>query len=197
MRRGSAGIGFLRPGSNRPFSGQLGLQLLEGNLQRARALGLKVLGLELHVAALVVNRHPPAGDDLQAVLRAEAQQPRLRAPHHHPQLRRAVLQGEVQVPGFGRTVVRDLAFDVDVGESAFHLRAHGRYQLAHRINLALRRLESQPELFACQTSMRSVSSQHAFRCSLFAFRLKLTSTVLRLQMTYGHLSISGAGNVLA
>ena len=130
IRRGSAGIGFLRLGSNKPFGGQLGLQLLEGNLQRARALGLQVLGLKLQVAALVVNRDAAARDDLQAVLGLKAQQPRLGPPHHHPQLCRAILQREVKMSGIGGPVVGDFAFDVNVGEGALHLRAHGGDQFA-------------------------------------------------------------------
>ena len=92
MRPGQHGNRLAARGIEQAFGGQLGLQLLESNLQRARALGLKVLGLKLQVAALVVNRDSSARDDLQAVLRTEAQQPRLRAPHHDAQLRRAVLQ---------------------------------------------------------------------------------------------------------
>ena len=137
----------MRPGIEQPFGGQLGLQLLEGDLQRTGAFGLEVLGLELQVAALVVDRHPAAGDDLQPVLGTEAQQPRLRAPHHHAQLGRTVFQGEVQVAGSGGTVVRDFAFHVNIGEGALHLGAHRGHQFAHGINLARRRLESEPELF--------------------------------------------------
>jgi len=50
-------MGFCGPGRT-DLSGQLGLQLLEGNLQRAGALGLEMLGLELQVSALVIDGHP-------------------------------------------------------------------------------------------------------------------------------------------
>ncbi len=44
IRCGKVGIGFLRLAVEQPFRLQLGLELLKCNLQRARALGLKVLG---------------------------------------------------------------------------------------------------------------------------------------------------------
>ena len=175
MRRGKAGIGLLAAGLEQAFGGQLGLQLLEGNLQRARALGFEVLGLELQVAALVVDGDPAASDDLQAVLRPKAQQPRLRPPHHHPQLRRAILQREVKMSGLGRPVVGDFAFDVNVGEGALHLGAHRGHQFAHRIDLARRRLKGQPELFACRpwesVWRQCIARGDAVRCSLFSLSL--------------------------
>ncbi len=83
---GKSGDGLLASLVEEPLGCQLGLQLLEGNLQRAGALGLQMLGLKLQVAALVVDGHPAARDDLQTVLGTETQQPRLSAPHHHSQL---------------------------------------------------------------------------------------------------------------
>src|SRR5208337_5234993 len=98
---------LLAAGIKQSLCRKFGLQLLEGDLQSACALGFEVLSLELEVAALVVDRHPAARDDLQPVVRAEAQQPSLRAPHHHAQLGRAILQREVQVTGTSGPVIRD------------------------------------------------------------------------------------------
>ena len=47
---------LLAGGLEQAFRRELGLQLLEGDLQRPGALGLEVLGLKLQVAALVVER---------------------------------------------------------------------------------------------------------------------------------------------
>ena len=116
MRRGSAGIGLQRAGSNRPSAASFAFGCSKATWSAPAPLRLKVLNLELHVAALVVHGHASAGDDLQTVLRTGAQQPRLRAPHHDAQLRQAVFQREVQVAGFGGTIVRNLAFDIDIGE---------------------------------------------------------------------------------
>ena len=136
----------LTTGFEQPFRSQLGLQLLEGNLECASALGFEVFCLKLQVAALVVNGESTTRDNLQAVLRTKAQQSRLGPPHHHPQLRRAILQREVKMSRFGRPVVGDFAFHVNVGEGALHLGANCGDQLAHRIDFARRRLEGQPEL---------------------------------------------------
>ena len=127
-----------------------------------------MLGLELQVTALVVDGDASAGDDLHAVLRAETQQPRLRPPHHHAQLRRAVLQREVEVAGFGGAIVGDFALDVNVGEGALHLRAHGRDQFAHGINLARWSLEHEPELFRAGLEKVYQGKPSALSCQLSA-----------------------------
>jgi len=86
------------------LSGQLGLQLLEGNLQRAGALGLEMLGLELQVSALVIDGHPtraitckPFSGRNATVAPGCATSP--------PQLSGAVFHGEVKMTGLGRAIV--------------------------------------------------------------------------------------------
>ena len=73
MRRGQGWDRPLTAGIEQPFGSQLGLQLLEGNLERASPFGLQMLGLKLQVAAFVVNGNSTAGDDLEAILRTKAQ----------------------------------------------------------------------------------------------------------------------------
>ena len=121
--------------------------MLESQLQRTCSLRFEHLGLQLQVAALVVDGHAPAHSNRHTVLRAEAQEPDLRAPHDHAQLGGAVLQREVKVSGLGRTAVGDLAFHVDVGEGAFDLGAERGDQFADRINFPRRSGKDQSELF--------------------------------------------------
>ena len=107
MRRGSAGSGRLRAWSNRPSSGELLLELLERLLQGAETLRLHVLADDLILALRVVDADLAARHDLQAVFRLELQVAHRGAEHHRLDLRRAVLEREVQVPGVPDAGVRE------------------------------------------------------------------------------------------
>ena len=103
MRRGKRGSGRLRDSSNSPSSLEPRLQPLELRLQRADALGLDEVDVELQVAALLVERDAAVGDDGVAVL----DELRRRVRRAAAALRRttarscdvAVLQREVDVAG--------------------------------------------------------------------------------------------------
>ena len=138
MRRGSAGKGFLRSCGEESLGGQLGLELLEGDLQGSGAHRLHVFGEQLHLAARLVHGDASAGDDLHPVLRTEAQQARLGAKHHDAKLRVAVLEREVDVAALGGTIVGDFAFDPDIGKTLFQMGADGGNQLAHGEDAARR-----------------------------------------------------------
>ncbi len=74
IRRGKVGIGFLARGVKQALGFELRLELLEGDLQRARALGLEILGRNLQLAAIFIDRDSPAQHHLHAVLGTKAQQ---------------------------------------------------------------------------------------------------------------------------
>ena len=130
--RGSAGSGRLRAGVEQPFGLQPLLQLLEGELQRAEPVRLEVLADELILALRLVDAEPAARDDVQAVLRLELQVADRRAEHHRLDLRAAVLEREVHVPGVPDAAVRDLALDPDVAEAGLEQVADRGGQLATR-----------------------------------------------------------------
>ena len=114
----------------KPFLLQPGFQLLEGDLQRACAYRLHELGHQLHLAPLLVNRDPPAHQDLQSIFRPEAQQHRLTAKQHHRQLGIAVLQREVNMTRRGGAVVGDLAFHPHIGVLPLDVVSYLAHQLA-------------------------------------------------------------------
>ena len=60
-------------GIEQPLVLQPGLQLFEGELQRAESLRLEMLADQLIFALRLVDRDAPAGDDLQSVGRLELQ----------------------------------------------------------------------------------------------------------------------------
>ena len=72
-----SGDGLLALAIEETLGLQLFLELFKGDLERAGALGLEILGHELELAASFIEGDPSAGDDLEAVLRAELQQARL------------------------------------------------------------------------------------------------------------------------
>src|SRR3984957_3756636 len=74
-------------------------ELFKGQLQRSRALGLKIFRGNLQLAAIFVDRHASAHDDLEAVCRAESQQARRRAEHDDANLRVAIFQREIKMAG--------------------------------------------------------------------------------------------------
>ena len=73
IRRGIAGIGRFRAASNSPSSGQLFLQLLKRELQRAVPLRLNRFDDHLHFAASLIQVDAPAHEHSDAVLRLEFQ----------------------------------------------------------------------------------------------------------------------------
>jgi len=77
MQRGSGGSGFFSPRFEKPFGFELGFELLECNLQRARAFRFQIFCRKLKIAAFLENRHPPAQRNLHPIFGAKTQQPRL------------------------------------------------------------------------------------------------------------------------
>src|ERR1700722_3390524 len=94
--------GFLPLRREQPFCFELGLQLLERNLQRTRALGFDILRRNLQLAAVFIHRHPPAHHHLHPVRRTKPQQLSRRSEHHYANLRAAILQREIKVPRIRR-----------------------------------------------------------------------------------------------
>ena len=106
--------GPLAVGVEEPFIRQPFLELLEGELQRAQARGLRHHRVELELAFLFVDGEPPAHDELQSVLDAEAEEARVGGEEDHAHLRARVLDREVEMSGRGARVVRHFAFHGDV-----------------------------------------------------------------------------------
>ena len=106
------------------------LQLLEGELQRAQAHGLDVADVNLIFAARFVDAERAADGDVQAVLGAEFQQPRLIAETDAANLRSCVLQSEIEMAGLRRVVIRDFAFDPHIRKRALEQIADALGQLA-------------------------------------------------------------------
>ena len=136
MRRGSSGQRLFALRGEESLGGELGLELLEGDLQGSGAHRLHVFGEQLHLAASLIHGDASAGDDLHSVLRTEAQQARLGAEHDDAELGVAILQGEVEVAALGRAVVGDFALDPDIGKALFKMGADGGDQLAHAVDAA-------------------------------------------------------------
>ena len=109
----------LARGVEKAFGFESFLELLEGELERAGANGLKGFGHELHLAALVVDADPAASEDVLAVFRAKAQQRGLAAEEDDGKLGVGVLQREVNVAGGRGAQVGDFALDPDVGVLGF------------------------------------------------------------------------------
>src|SRR5580700_2872567 len=80
---------------------QLFLQLFESKLQRAGAARLEQLDVELVLSALLVNAEASAGENREAILRAEFQQARVTAEENALQLALAILQAEVVMSARG------------------------------------------------------------------------------------------------
>ena len=69
--RGRSGRGFLRAGVEKALGPELLLELFEGELEGALALGLDDLDDDLVLAPRLVDVDPSAADDLEAVLEVE------------------------------------------------------------------------------------------------------------------------------
>src|SRR5262249_45596679 len=90
--------------------------LIEGELQRAEAVRLEMLADELILALRLVHRHAPARDHAQAVGRPESQVLQRRSKNDRSNLRRAVLEREIQMSGIPDAAVRQFTLDPDLEE---------------------------------------------------------------------------------
>ena len=113
-----------------------GLELLEGQLERARADRLHRLGHELHLSSLLVDAAPAAHQHVQTILGTEAQQDGLAAEEHNRELGGGILEREVDVAGGSGAVVGDLALDPDVAVFLLDEFADLADQFAHRPDAA-------------------------------------------------------------
>src|SRR5262249_39093312 len=100
-----------------PFRLEAGLELLEGDLQRARADRLDRVADQLVLALGLVDVEVAAGHPRMAVLQLELEPPRLVAEEDGREAGVAVLQGEVEVARARHLEVRDLAAHPDVEEA--------------------------------------------------------------------------------
>src|SRR5882762_2542025 len=139
--------GFFFLGVEKSFGFQSCFELLKRNLQRPCTFGLQVLGDQLQLPASLVDRYFASGDDLHPILRTKPQQPRLRAEHHNVQLRRAVFQREVQVPGLRWLEVRNLALDPGIPIFLLQRCPRRRDEITHGPHAPLGRTECKAKLF--------------------------------------------------
>jgi hypothetical protein len=117
-----------------PFGLQPLLQLLERQLQRAQAVRLHVLADDLVFTFRLVDAETAARDDVQTVFGLEAQIAHRRPEHDGLDLRAAILQREIHVPGIPHLAVRDLPLEPDLAELRLDQRADAGRQLADRID---------------------------------------------------------------
>ncbi len=122
-----------------PFVLQALLQLIEGQLPRAQPVRLQVLADELILAFGLVDRHPPARDDAQAVGRLELEVAQCGSENDRANLRGAVLEREIQVSRVPHAAVRQLALDPDLEELGFEQIAHSNRELGDGVDTAGRR----------------------------------------------------------
>src|SRR5258706_4310686 len=141
--------GFFFLGVEKSFGFQSCFELLKRNLQRPCTLGFQVLGDQLQLPASLVDRYFASGDDLHPILRTKPQQPCLRPEHHDVQLRCAVFQGEVQVPGLCWLEVRNLALDPGIPIFLLQRCPRRRDEITHGPHAPLRRTKCKAKLFLC------------------------------------------------
>ena len=98
MVRGNGGSGALAGGVEEPLGLEPALELLEGELERAHALGLEQLDHQLVFPAREVHVEAAEGQHLHAVLRLEGHAAAAPAEEHAAELGGVVLQREVGVP---------------------------------------------------------------------------------------------------
>ena len=128
---GQGGERPLARGIEQAFGRQSLLQLFERLLQRAESFRLHVLAEDLILALGVVHADLPARHDLEAVFRLELEIADRRAEHDRLDLRRAILEREVHVPGVPDPRVRNLALDPHVLQLVLEQIADRRVQLGH------------------------------------------------------------------
>src|SRR6185312_17485450 len=96
-----------------------------------------MLGDDLHLAALLVEREASAKQEVQAVLGAETQQRSLTAEKYGCELALVVLEREINVAGGGRPQVANLAFHPEIGEFTLDLGAQFPHEFADLPDAAL------------------------------------------------------------
>src|SRR5439155_23400722 len=129
-----------------PLGGQLLLELLEGELQRAVPLQLQRLHLQLILAARFIHVDAAARQHRRAILRFELEVARGGAEADAAQLRFGVLQREIVVPAGSQLRAGDLTRHPDIGELAVQQAANEEIQFRYREDAPLR-AELQDELF--------------------------------------------------
>src|SRR5262249_32167478 len=100
------------------------LQLVEGELQGAEPMRLEMLAHQLVLALRLVDPHAPPRDRPQAVRRLELEIAQRRAEDDRSDLRRAALQGEIEMSGVPDAAVGELAFDPDFTKRLLEQVAH-------------------------------------------------------------------------
>ena len=123
MRCGYFGSGRFRSGANKPFRRELLLEFLKRDLQRADALQFHRADDELVLPARLINRHVALQQNLLAVRQQFAMRNFLAAEQHAAQLRRRVLEREINVAGRLRAQVGDFAAHPDGADLFFQQRA--------------------------------------------------------------------------
>ena len=119
---------FFVGGIEQPLPVQLVLQLFEGHIQVAHAVGGQAIAIQLVRAVPRVDADAAGGNDLHAVFRLEPQLHGRALEHHAPQRALAVLQRKVVVSGRVHLVVGHLAPQQQVSEGG-----HGLHQLLDAI----------------------------------------------------------------
>ena len=126
--------GPLARGGEQALGGQLLLELLEGQLQRAEALRFERFHHKLVFAARFVDVDAAARQHRQPVARLELPVAVRGAEGHAAQLRVAILEGEIVVAAGGQFDPGDLAGNPDIPELRVERRADGSRELADGIN---------------------------------------------------------------
>ncbi len=134
IRCGRLGSGRFRDCGEQPLVGELLLQLLEGQLERAVALGLDRLHQQLVFAPGFVDVDPAARQHRDAILRLETEIPGRGAEARAAKLRGFILQGEVVVAAGGELHARNLPGDPNILEAAAEKLADGSAQLGHGVH---------------------------------------------------------------
>jgi hypothetical protein len=134
-------------GREQSLGGQLLFELLEGQLQRAEALGFEQFHQQLVFAARLVDVDAAARQHCQAILRAELPVAVRRAERHALEHGIPLFEGEIVVAAGGQFESRDFARHPDFGELVVERRADGGIQFADGEDAALRdELELEGEL---------------------------------------------------
>src|SRR5687768_2303720 len=177
------------------LGGQLLLELFECLLQRAETLRLDVLADNLIFAFGVVDADLAARHHLQSVLRLELQVAHRGSEHYRFDLRRAVFQREIHVPGVPDTGVRNFAFHPNRLKRVLEQIANGRIELADGEDDAGRGLnpgrfvERQPAHAFASSDAASVrafsSSSLSERRTMFCARPLTGSTVITTPLSRG------------
>src|SRR5262249_40928068 len=124
-------------GVEQAFGGELLLELLEGELERAVAVELERFDLQLVFAARFVDVDAAARQHRGAVLRLELQEPGGRPEADAAELGFGVLQCEVVVAAGGELDAGDLTRDPDIEKLLVEDSADGGVKLRDRKDIAL------------------------------------------------------------